>query len=132
MLHFTRIPAFIIWKVSSYVFVFLFINLLTNLFYIAWHNIIYIMHTTANQRTVHFSWSIMISFDIVQVLGSHQNVFTLKLIEGIHFYLLFFIFIIIILGRLYSLIFCYIARSLYSFILCHDILCFVGLRYYIS
>ena len=36
----------------------------------------------ANERTKHFAWSIMISFDIVQVLGSHQNVFTLKLIEG--------------------------------------------------
>jgi hypothetical protein len=39
-------------------------------------------HHVANQRTIHFAWSIMVSFDIVQVLGSHQNVFTLKLIEG--------------------------------------------------
>jgi len=36
----------------------------------------------ASERTVYFAWSIMISFDIVQVLGSHQNVFTMKLIEG--------------------------------------------------
>ena len=38
--------------------------------------------SSANERTTHFAWSIMISFDIVQVLGSHQNVFTIKLIEG--------------------------------------------------
>jgi hypothetical protein len=37
----------------------------------------------ASERSVHFTWEIMISFDFVQLLGSHQNVFTNKLIEGL-------------------------------------------------
>jgi hypothetical protein len=37
----------------------------------------------ANERSVHFAWEIMISFDFIQLLGSHQNVFTTKLIEGL-------------------------------------------------
>ncbi len=36
-----------------------------------------------NQRSAYFAWSIMIAFDAVQVLGSHQNVFTMKLVEGL-------------------------------------------------
>ena len=36
----------------------------------------------ANERSVYFTWSIMISFDLIQVSGSHQNVFTFKLIEA--------------------------------------------------
>ena len=34
-------------------------------------------------RSEYFTWSIMISFDAVQVLGSHQNVFTTKMVEGL-------------------------------------------------
>jgi hypothetical protein len=37
----------------------------------------------ASERSVQFAWSIMRSFDAVQVLGSHQNVFTMKLVEGL-------------------------------------------------
>lgn len=36
----------------------------------------------ASERSVYFTWSIMISFDLIQVSGSHQNVFTFKLIEA--------------------------------------------------
>ena len=34
-------------------------------------------------RSVHFTWSIMTAFDAVQVTGSHQNVFTQRLVEGL-------------------------------------------------
>jgi hypothetical protein len=34
-------------------------------------------------RSAHLAWSIMTAFDAVQVLGSHQNVFTLKMVEGL-------------------------------------------------
>jgi hypothetical protein len=48
----------------------------------------------ANEVTEYFTYSIMCAYDSIHVLGSHQNVFTTKLIEGfIHyfcFYLLFF------------------------------------------
>lgn len=37
----------------------------------------------ASERSEYFAWSIMIAFDAVQVLGSHQNVFTTKLVEGL-------------------------------------------------
>eukprot|EP00605_Chrysophyceae_sp_TOSAG23-4_P001317 GSChrysophyteH1.ASY1.ANO1.1432.1 assembled CDS len=33
-------------------------------------------------RSEYFAWSIMTDFDAVQVTGSHQNVFTLRLVEG--------------------------------------------------
>ena len=36
-----------------------------------------------NERSEYFAWSIMKAFDAVQVLGSHQNVFTTKLVEGL-------------------------------------------------
>ena len=32
---------------------------------------------------MYFTWSIMIAMDAIQVLGSHQNVFTTRLVEGI-------------------------------------------------
>lgn len=38
---------------------------------------------TASERSEYFAWSIMIAFDAIQVLGSHQNVFTTKLVEGL-------------------------------------------------
>jgi hypothetical protein len=34
-------------------------------------------------KAAYLAWSIMISFDAVQVLGSHQNVFTAKMVEGL-------------------------------------------------
>ena len=37
----------------------------------------------ATPRSVYFTWSIMTAFDAVQVTGSHQNVFTLRLVEGL-------------------------------------------------
>lgn len=37
----------------------------------------------ANERSEYFTWSIMIAMDAIQVLGSHQNVFTTRLIEGV-------------------------------------------------
>lgn len=37
----------------------------------------------ASERSEYFAYSIMIAFDAVQVLGSHQNVFTTKLVEGL-------------------------------------------------
>jgi hypothetical protein len=36
----------------------------------------------ASERSVYFTWSIMIAMDAIQVLGSHQNVLTTRLIEG--------------------------------------------------
>ena len=39
----------------------------------------YLLYSKASE---YFSWSIMTAFDAVQVTGSHQNVFTLRLIEG--------------------------------------------------
>jgi hypothetical protein len=75
-------------------------------------------HHAANQRTIHFAWSIMVSFDIVQVLGSHQNVFTLKLIEGKY-----------TASHTYSTYSAYYLRSLflafYAFIAVHFLLEFV-------
>jgi len=37
----------------------------------------------ATERTEYFAWSIMAAFDSVQVLGSHQNVITTKLVDGL-------------------------------------------------
>jgi len=37
----------------------------------------------SNERSIYFTWSIMTAFDSVQLLGSHQNVFTTRLIEGL-------------------------------------------------
>ena len=37
----------------------------------------------ATPRSVYFTWSIMTDFDAVQVTGSHQNVFTLRLVESL-------------------------------------------------
>lgn len=37
----------------------------------------------ANRRTEHFAWSVVTAFDILQATGSHQNVFTLRLLEGL-------------------------------------------------
>jgi hypothetical protein len=40
-------------------------------------------YLVASPRSEHFAWSIMTAFDAVQRLGSHQNVFTTRLVEGI-------------------------------------------------
>ena len=37
----------------------------------------------ASERSEYFAWSIMTAFDSVQVLGSHQNVLTTRMSEGI-------------------------------------------------
>ena len=37
----------------------------------------------ATPRSEYFSWSIMTAFDSVQRLGSHQNVLTTRLVEGL-------------------------------------------------
>jgi hypothetical protein len=39
----------------------------------------------SNPRMIHFAWSIMTAFDILHISGSHQNVFTLRLLEGLDF-----------------------------------------------
>jgi len=36
----------------------------------------------STERSISFAWSIMTAFDTIQVGGSHQNVFTMRLIEG--------------------------------------------------
>lgn len=37
----------------------------------------------ASARTEHFAWSVVTAFDVLQATGSHQNVFTLRLLEGL-------------------------------------------------
>eukprot|EP01034_Spumella_vulgaris_P027690 gene27690-34452_t len=37
----------------------------------------------SGEKSIYFTWSIMTAMDSIQVLGSHQNVFTTKLIEGL-------------------------------------------------
>lgn len=37
----------------------------------------------ASERSLYLSWAIMLAFDNVQLLGSHQNVMTTRLVEGI-------------------------------------------------
>ena len=39
-------------------------------------------YLVASAASEYFSWSIMTAFDAVQVTGSHQNVFTLRLVES--------------------------------------------------
>lgn len=39
----------------------------------------------ANERTEYFAWSILTAFDLLHITGSHQNVFTVKLMEGLDF-----------------------------------------------
>lgn len=40
-------------------------------------------YMVASPRSEYFAWSIMIAFDSIQRLGSHQNVVTTRLLEGI-------------------------------------------------
>lgn len=40
-------------------------------------------YLVANERSEYFSWSIMTAFDTVQRLGSHQNVLTTRIVEGL-------------------------------------------------
>jgi hypothetical protein len=37
----------------------------------------------SSPRSINFAWSIMTAFAIIQVGGSHQNVFTMRLLEGL-------------------------------------------------
>jgi hypothetical protein len=39
----------------------------------------------ATERSEWFAYSVMTAFDAVQVLGSHQNVFTARMVEGLAF-----------------------------------------------
>lgn len=41
----------------------------------------YYVHS--NARTIQLSWSIMAAFDLLQVTGSHQNIYTFKLMESL-------------------------------------------------
>lgn len=40
-------------------------------------------YLVASPRSEYFAWSVMIAMDAIQVLGSHQNVFTTRLVEGL-------------------------------------------------
>lgn len=37
----------------------------------------------SSERSIYFTWSIMVAMDAIQVLGSHQNVFTTRLLETV-------------------------------------------------
>ncbi len=37
----------------------------------------------SNQKMIYFTWSIMSAFALLHITGSHQNVFTVKLLEGL-------------------------------------------------
>lgn len=39
----------------------------------------------ANNRMIYFTWSIMNAFALLHITGSHQNIFTVKLMEGLEF-----------------------------------------------
>ena len=39
----------------------------------------------ANERMIYFTWSIMSAFALLHITGSHQNIFTVKLMEGLEF-----------------------------------------------
>jgi len=40
-------------------------------------------YLVANPRTEYFAWTIMTAFDLLHITGSHQNVFTIRLIEAL-------------------------------------------------
>lgn len=40
----------------------------------------------ANRNTLYFAWSIMTAFDLLHITGSHQNVYTLRLLESLDLY----------------------------------------------
>ena len=40
-------------------------------------------YLVASKRTLNVAWNIMLSFDVMQSSGSHQNVFTQRLLEGL-------------------------------------------------
>eukprot|EP01039_Chlorochromonas_danica_P009418 gene9418-10405_t len=42
----------------------------------------------SNDKTIFFTWSIMTAFDLLHITGSHQNVYTIKLLEALDFYYL--------------------------------------------
>lgn len=42
-------------------------------------------YLVSNPKTVNLAWNIMSSFDVMQSSGSHQNVFTMKLMEAMDF-----------------------------------------------
>jgi hypothetical protein len=40
----------------------------------------------SNEKMIHFAWEILMAFPILHISGSHQNIFTLKLLEGLDAY----------------------------------------------
>ncbi len=40
-------------------------------------------YLVANPRTEYFAWTILTAFDLLHITGSHQNVFTIRLIEAL-------------------------------------------------
>lgn len=40
-------------------------------------------YLVANPRTEYFAWTIMTAFDLLHITGSHQNIFTIRLIESL-------------------------------------------------
>ena len=40
-------------------------------------------YLVSNVRTVYFTWTILSAFDLLHITGSHQNIFTIKLIEAL-------------------------------------------------
>lgn len=40
-------------------------------------------YLVANARTEYFAWTIMTAFDLLHITGSHQNIFTIRLIEAL-------------------------------------------------
>lgn len=37
-------------------------------------------------KTVYFAWSILCAFDLLHITGSHQNIYTMRLLESLDFY----------------------------------------------
>ncbi|RYG62152.1 hypothetical protein EON64_18125, partial [archaeon] len=42
----------------------------------------------SSEKTVYFAYSVLISFDLLHITGSHQNIFTLRLLEALDLYYL--------------------------------------------
>lgn len=40
-------------------------------------------YLVANERTEYFAWTVLTAFDLLHITGSHQNVFTIRLIESL-------------------------------------------------
>jgi hypothetical protein len=40
-------------------------------------------YLVANPKTEYFAWTVLIAFDLLHITGSHQNIFTIRLIESL-------------------------------------------------